>query len=242
VFELVNDETGESGNIFIDVDDSGERECVYQSIYTATDHYIMASDTKMMVGEMDTVGLDYNIYIKLKDGTTLLYNPFDWRYPELKFKSSDENVVTVDNHGTLYAHDIEEAEKEVTITVTDIDNNVSWDFYVTVRQLDTLLIGFDPTEDINAMSSTSDTLDRYSTKQKTYVINNSHDGYYMWVFSQRRIHYIKSTEDGNELAAELSSGFRVPMTNAVIKDGYFCYRSVSPILADDIRIKIKFAG
>ena len=29
--------------------------------------------------------------------------------------------------------------------------------------------------------------------------------------------------------------------DAVIKDGYFCYRSVSPILAGEMNIKIKFA-
>ena len=92
------------------------------------------------------------------------------------------------------------------------------------------------------MSANSSTLSNYSIKNKVYSIPNIEDGRYLWIFSERRIHYIKSVEDENEeLAAELSSGFRVPMTNAIIKDGYFCYRSVAPILSGNMNIKIKFA-
>jgi hypothetical protein len=169
-----------------------------------------------------------------------LFNPRDWHFTELTFKSSDENILTVGKDGTLYAKDIADPEEEVTVTVEDIDRNVSCEFRVIVKYLDTILMGFDPTENLQDMSSENETIKPYSVKKGTYVVHNPENGYYLWVFSQRKIHYIKSTEDNNELAAELSSGFRVPMTNCVIKDGYFCYRSVAPILADDMRIKIKF--
>jgi len=57
----------------------------------------------MHVGEYDSLGADYNIFVVLKDGTTVLYNPVDWHFTELKFESSDESVVKVGKDGTLYA-------------------------------------------------------------------------------------------------------------------------------------------
>ena len=239
IFELVDD-GGESGNIFVDVDDTGERENVFESLWSSKDLYIIPSNSQLPLGKEDLQGYEYNIYAKLKDGSIVLFNPRDWHFTELTFKSSDESILTVGKDGTLYAKDIADPEEEVTVTVEDIDRNVSCEFRVIVKYLDTILMGFDPTENIQEMSSENETIKPYSVKKGTYVVHNPENGYYLWVFSQRKIHYIKSTEDNNELAAELSSGFRVPMTNCVIKDGYFCYRSVAPILADDMRIKIKF--
>lgn len=241
IFELVDDASGESGNIYVDVDDTGYKESEIESIYALRDAYTMASGTQLAVGGQDADGYDYNIYCVLKDGTTVLYNPQDWHFSELWFESSDENIVKVRQDGTLYAQDIDDMEKQATITVRDkYNDNAVFEYTVTVKLLDTLIMGFDPTVDINQMTSDKDTLNEYSCKAKTYVVHNPQDGYYLWIYSQRRIHYIKSVEDNNELAAELSSGFRVPMTNAEIKHGYYCYRSVSPILRDDMRIKIKF--
>lgn len=239
VFELV-DEGGESGNIYVDIDDTGEQEDLIESIYALKDRYTMASDTQLAIGGQDADGYDYQIYCTLKDGSTVLYNPLDWHFAELIFESSDEDLVSVNKDGTLYAHDVDTIQ-EATITVKDSQNtDIMYEYTVVVKPLDSLIMGFDPTVDINEMSPDKETMHMYSCKKKTYEIHNGHDGYYLWIYSQRRIHYIKSTEDNNELAAELSSGFRVPMTNAEIKNGYYCYRSVSPILKDDMRIKIKF--
>lgn len=239
IFELVHDETGESGAITIDVNSTGEREDVFDHIYVENDNYIMASSTSMRVGEYDSTGLDYNIYAILKDGSTVLYNPLDWHFTELEFSSSDESVVTVDKDGTLHAQDIDEAEKTATITVKDIDGKHSTSFVVTVKYMDTIKIGFLPKDELEDVTSLE--LGTYRIQTGTYSVANNKDGNYMWVFSQRRIHYIKGVEEDNELAAELSSGFRIPMTNAVIKNGYFCYRSAAPILSGDVKFKIKFA-
>lgn len=241
VFELVHDETGDSGNIVIDVDNTGNREHIIDSIYPENNDYIMASSTSMKVGEFDSMGLDYNIYVILKDGTTALYNPNDWHFTELKFSSSDESVVKVGKDGTLYAQDIDEAEKTATITVMDIDETVSAEYQVTVRYMDSIKIGFSLIDEAEDMSADDECLGLYKIKTGTYSVPNNQSGKYLWVFSQRKIHYIKSTEDNDELAAELSSGFRVPMTNAIIKDGYFCYRSAAPILSGTMKFKIKFA-
>lgn len=241
VFELVDDETGESGAITINPDATGEREDLFKHIYVENDNYIMASNTDMKVGEYDSTGLDYNIYVILKDGTTALYNPLDWHFTELKFTSSDESIVTVDKDGTLHAQDIDEPEKTATITVEDIDKKHSTTFNVTVKYMDTIKIGFADKDELDDVSASDEFLGKYKIQTGTYSVPNVKDGNYMWVFSQRRIHYIKGVEEDSELAAELSSGFRIPMTNAAIKDGYFCYRSAAPILSGNIKFKIKFA-
>ena len=201
----------------------------------------MASSTDMRIGEFDSTGLDYNIFALLKDGSTVLYNPLDWHFTELKFESSDETIVTVDKDGTLHAQDIDEAEKIATITVSDIDGHVSATYTVTVKYMDSIKIGFNQIESCDEIFSDSEGINNYRIKTGTYSVNNTTDGYYLWIFSQRKIHYVKSVEENDEVAAELSSGFRVPLTNAIIKDGYFCYRSVAPILKGTMKFKIKFA-
>jgi len=180
----------------------------------------------------------------LKDGTTVLYNPLDWHFTELKFESSDESIVKIDKDGTIHAQDINEAEAVATITVTDIDdvnNERACTFTVTVKYMDTIKIGFSPISSPEEISSDSAGINNYKIKTGRYSIMNEKSGNYLWIFSQRKIHYIKSVETNDELAAELSSGFRVPMTNSIIKDGYFCYRSVAPILNGTMNFKIKFA-
>ena len=189
----------------------------------------MASNTSMKVGEYDSTGLDYNIYVILKDETTALFNPMDWHFDEIKFASSDENIIKVDKYGTLYAQDINQAEAVATIILSNADNSINSTFTVTVKCMDTIKIGFNSTADSDEINASSDGINNYKIKTGCYSVNNANDGYYLWIFSQRKISYIKSVEDNDELAAELSSGFRVPMTNAIIKDGYFCYRSVAPI-------------
>lgn len=242
VFELVDDDSGESGNIIIDTDSTGARENVLANIYAESDDYMMATRSKMLIGEHDVNGENYNIYATLKDGSVALYNPSDWHFNELLFSSSNPEVLSVGADGTLYAHELESGfEETVQITVKDIDNNVSYTFNVTVKDMDTLLMGFSPKDDIEQVDPSDDFLVEYSAKDKWYALPNGERAQYLWIFSQRRIHYIKSTDDFSELAAELSSGFRVPMTDAIIHGGYYCYRSAAPILDGTMNIKIKFA-
>ena len=106
VFELVDDDSGESGNITIDTDNTGARENVLANVYTEHDDYVMATRSKMLVGEHDVDGLDYYIYATLKDGVVALYNPSDWHFNELIFSSSNPEVLSVGADGTLYAHEV----------------------------------------------------------------------------------------------------------------------------------------
>lgn len=238
VFDLVDTETGESGAITLDVDSTGERENVINYIYTEHSVYRMADDSILHVGDFDLDDKQYNIYVKLKDGTTVLYNPYDWRYNRLAFESDKPEILTVDEEGHLHASEVTEpTEVNITIINTD-DDTVRGTFKVIVVPTESIFIGYSNKSDVSTISPTE--LREYSTRVNTYVVPNFVRGDYMWVFSQKRIHYIKSLDDNKEKVAELSSGFRVPMNNYGKKDNYFVYRSAAPILMDQTHIKIIF--
>jgi hypothetical protein len=240
VFELV-DEGGESGDIYLDVDDTGDDENLIDSIWTEEAEYTIATNSQVLLGGYDLYDKQYNIYLKLKDGSIVLYNGNNPNIAKLTFTSDDEEALTVDKNGTLHGMDFDEVLRETHVTVADKNNTVSYTFTVNVKKIDTIKIGFLENSNIEALDVNDTDLNEYDVKAISYSIPNSIDGDYLWVVSQRRIHYIKSIEPERDLVSELSSGIRVPMLNAVIKDGYFCYRSVSPILAGEMNIKIKFA-
>lgn len=241
IFELVDDESGESGNIILDVDDTGNRQNVIDGIYTEHDNYTMADDSNLPVGDFDLNDKQYSIYATLKDGSTVLYNPYDWRYNKLVFESSNPDIVSVDDKGQLHSYPVYESTT-VTITVKNADDDKCvYKYKVTVVPADSIKIGFSAIDDIYQMYSTDVCLKEYSTRKNYYTVPNTTSGRYMWVFSQKKVHYIKTTETDMDRIAELSSGFRVPMISYGKKDNYFCYRSAAPILEDNMNIKIKFS-
>lgn len=237
IFELV-DCGGDSGPITIDTDSTGERENLINSIWTEYAEYRQADDTVLHVGQFDLDDKQYVIYVQLKDGEKIMYNPDDWRYNKLIFESSRPEILEVDNYGHLHAAVVEKAE-EVTVTVKcEDDPTVAWTFKVTVVPTESIKIGYvDASELINV--DINDLTD-YSTRVDKYTIERGNDGDYLWVFSEKRIHYIKSIEDGMDKIAELSSGLRVPMMDCGTRDNYFCYRSAAPIKRNRTNIKIIF--
>lgn len=67
-----------------------------------------------------------------------------------------------------------------------------YSFKVTVVEMDTLKIGFDEEDDINYIDADDEFLMDYNAKSTSYIVpNNLLDGGYMWILSQRKIHYVK---------------------------------------------------
>ncbi len=248
IFELVDDETGESGNVLISVDDTGNRENVFSSIYTYVRDYKMATDSTLAVGGKDLDGVDYKIHLTLKDGSNIMYTPYDWHFNELQFSSSDEEALTVGTDGKLYAHNFTEGSRDVVVTVNDIDNNVAYQYNVRVVKIDSIKMGFSTISSEFEMTYEDPCLELYGVEPNIYTVTNpipegstaAASAKYLWVFSRRRIQSIESVVDGQDLVAELSSGIRVPTLDAVIMGGHFVYRSVAPILGGDMNIKIEF--
>lgn len=218
----------------IDIDDTGNNINQIDALYADSRNYVMATNSDMKLGECDTVGTDYNIYAILLDGGTVLYNPYDWHFNKLEFSSADPDLVSVDKFGTLTAYDFDEdvTSKSTVITVTNADdNNIYFEYTVTVKKLDVIKIGFNKEDDYSFIHSDSSGIGEFNVKAGHYTIFNGEKGSYLWIFSQRMIHYVKNIEGEDGKVSELSSGFRVPMmTSPKPVDGYFCYRSTAPIL------------
>ena len=236
VFELV-DEGGESGAITIDTDSTGEKENVITGIYSESDSYTMAADSTLPLGDLDAEDKPYNVYVTLADGSTAIYNPYDWHLNELIFESENPEVVSVDPHtGELTAHEVEE-DTIVRINVKDADDgSIEYSFTVMVKPMYVIKIGFSPISNVDEMTSDNERLHNFNGKNNVFSPINQYDGDYLWIFSQRRINYIKSIEDNEIKVSELSSGFSYDK-----KDNYYCYRSVAPILSGRMNIKVKFA-
>ena len=67
-----------------------------------------------------------------------------------------------------------------------------YSFKVIVVEMDTLKIGFDEEDDINYIDADDEFLMDYNAKSTSYTVpNNLLDGGYMWILSQRKIHYVK---------------------------------------------------
>ena len=259
VFKLVDgenpEECGESGPIYIDVDDKGTKERQIETVFKRDiDCFYMNADSTMKMGGKDLNQNIYQIVAKLKDGSTVLYNPEHWPFDNLIFESEDPDIVDVDQFGTLYAKSIpwsykekalhymkkfdpfykdesviynndgdprpigddslcanEDTHYEPDTMVVEPDSGMAreWPstkiyvklidsedivccFTVTVMEMDTLKIGFDEEDDVAYIDYDDEFLKDYSAKAASYTVPNSLlDAGYMWILSQRRIHYIK---------------------------------------------------
>ena len=214
----------------------------------------MVTDSNLNVGEIDVVGNDYNIYVTLKDGSKILYNPSDWDFNQLVFESENPDLVSVDKLGNLTSYNFEVcndeneepidtayAQTRIIIRSTDAENGDPYGWFdVQVRKMDSLKIGFCNTDEPSLVDISK--LLNCSCNDKHYSVVNPLSSSYLWVLSKRKIQYIKSVDETESQLSELSSGFRVPMIeyNSPI-NGYFYYHSTAPILYGKMNVKIKFA-
>jgi hypothetical protein len=229
VFELV-DCGGESGPITLDVDSTGEKEGVVESLYTSD--YVLPINDTLAIGDMDSKGTEYNIHAVLKDGTDVLYNPLEWKYDQLIFTSHDTDKLTIDPDGTIHTHNITEPEEVVKVTVKsklpydeETDKYATYTFNVTIQKLNIMYMGFNEASSKQDISASDEWFNKYDADAPSFTIRNYNDGDYLLILPQRNIAYIKSVEE--DKFADLSSGFRVPTTSLGTKNGFFCYRSTA---------------
>lgn len=231
VFELVDDYTGESGNITISIDDTGSRENVINTIKSENNIYTLIGGDIMRLGDADIDNKIYNIYVQLKDNTQVVFNPYDWRFNGLLFSSSDETVLRVDVDGCIYTYPVPEGEdqRQVTVYVQDEDDtDVKHEFKVIVKNSDTALkMGFSKAETVSAIEDSE--LAYYDAQQSfDYSVTNDEAGKYLWILTQREIDNVAS------------SGFYVPLLDPVVKDGFYAYRSAAAILEGEMKFVIKY--
>ena len=227
VFELVDDFTGDSGNITISVDDSGEIEDMITGIEIEHNEFVVRQFSSFGIGDDDVEGNRYFVYANLKDGTSALYNYYKWNFNQLVFSSSNPEVARVDQDGTIHTTESGPYRREAIITVQDKANlEINAQFKIIVKNLeDNMRIGFDFAETVDELS-----LDNLTTeeivKDGTYSVNNDEDGKYLWVVSPRKINHIEN------------GGFYIPTTQPVLKDGMLYYRSAAAILKGEMNFVV----
>ena len=227
VFELVDDYTGDSGNITIDVDDSGTMDSMISSISTQHTSYTMRQNDALHLNDDDAEGNLYAIYAELKDGTNTSFNGYTWNLNKLIFSSSDDSVVMVDQNGTIYSSSTSGENKQATITVQNADDlSVKAEYTIIVKTFgNNMKIGFDFANNVDEIESSSMQLFE-ATGNGAYTVVNDEDGKYLWIASPMKI------------SGFTSSGFSIPMEEIGIKNGLTWYRSVSAILSGEMNFVI----
>ena len=241
----------------IDVDTKGddrknmpEIEAIYTTLFSK-ECYTLVMGQDLRVGAQDINEREYRIYVRLKDGSTLLYDPTDWKYDNLKFESSS-CAVTVDKNGTLHGHCLSKRTC-VTVSYGEGVNKVKTSFCVKVDPVIPLYVGFSADGSFNNIAKTKDgwtkggsewDVSKRQALDGVVDIYNNVCGGYLFIMSQRKIKYIESY--GEDI---VSSSVRLPIVPGNKKvDNYFVYRSVAPIISrspiptgNDVKFKLVYA-
>lgn len=134
VFTLVDDDSAINGDVTIDVDNDKLVNSDMTAINTFRNitNYYMYSNSNLMLGQKDNNGNKYQIEVELTNGSTLPYNPENWPYDELTFRSANTDILEVMQDGTLISHNPIN-DTEVVITVENKrDSRIKVQFTVTV--------------------------------------------------------------------------------------------------------------
>ena len=134
VFSLVDDETGMSGDLVVDVDNNHVLSTNVFELSTSYKSYTISSGNTLKVGQKDQNGKDYTIYGKVED-QVVKFIP-GWQYDDLVFTSSKPSVLSVDPiDGTLRANTVEDPQTVVITAMNGKDNTICTKFTVTVSKV-----------------------------------------------------------------------------------------------------------
>lgn len=227
VFNLVCDESGQDGDIIINLDENIEDNSITR-IDPVIDTLYLEEGSSLSIGQKDLMGNTYEIDLYLNDGSKIKYNPSDSKYI-LNFESDDE-ILTVNSNGQLQAGQVDE-EKVVIVTITS-DNDIVSEFTVHIQKKQSQYIGFANTT--NALELDFESVDSESRKLFTEVDNmegehhveNFNSGYYLWIISTK------------EISSVSSSSFSVPLSEPQRLDDYYCYYCLNQLINTDFTINI----
>lgn len=238
VVTIVDDNSGVTGNITIDLDTNTLEDSEIKEIFMNpnSNHLYMRAGTNLSIGEKDINGTPYNIRVMLENGSYVDYDPATWTetFSELTFTSEDTTSLRVDDSGRLEALDIAETQ-DVHVTVDAPGLAVlPYTFTVTVLTGGNVdYIGFANTTDVNNLDIQS--LDEVPNIFATHFLENTVDGSYLWICSRENIMDI----DSADIYARMSNTFDVPLVDKGVKDGYHCYVCPNALIASKFDITVE---
>lgn len=139
VFNLVDDETGMSGDLTIDVDYNKIIGREVTKIVVTNPALTVNSNDTLIIGENDITGTLYEISTIVSDNVVKIYNPKDWQYDKLEFISDNEDVLTINENGKITTKEVE-VDTTVKVTVRNsVNPDVMYEFYVLIKTNKTMV-------------------------------------------------------------------------------------------------------
>ena len=218
VLQLVDDKSGASGDITLDVDKDDLMNKNILSIRVKND-LNMYGNTSIRLGELDTRDHQYYIEVELENGSVLEYTPDNWPYELLDFHAAKTGVITIDQHTGLIKALDQNDTVSTYVTVSAKNNEVSTGFNVTVVGGDYDYIGFLPvrpfpenmeddykygfnrkdqsfeTKDQEAFNAVGvenvnlALLTKVDSLTEATTVENDTDGQYLWIVTRQPILY-----------------------------------------------------
>ena len=262
VIELVDDNTGVSGDITLDVDtnDIENRDIIAIRAKDLTIH----ENTKFNIGDKDIKGRKYSIEVDLENGSTVEYDPTNWPYGPIELTPTNNDIIEIDQStGTIHSFE-NDATASTTVTVAAKNGNVDYTFNITIIGGGYDYIGYLPVrpfpkemeddrkyhfdrddqgfESDDQENITKIGVEYVDTKMLTkskdlsngITIQNDIDGQYLWIVTRRPIEYAANINIST--TSNAIHTFNIPLTTPQKKndDNKYYYCCPNPIKANKI--------
>ena len=264
VIELVDDNTGASGDIILDVDIDGVDNRNIIAIRIKHEDLTMYGDSRLNIGDKDIKDHKYSIEVDLANGSTVEYNPDNWPYESIEFTSTNSDVVEIDqNTGIIHSFEHDKTNSTI-ITATAKNNSVSATFKVTViggsydyigylpvrpfskemeddhkYHFDRDDQGFENDDQEDVIKIGVDHVDiNLLTKSKDLsngvTIENDTDGQYLWIVTRLPIEYAANIN--SSIDSNIIPTFSIPLTTPQKKhnDEKYYYCCPNPMKANKV--------
>ena len=262
VIELVDDNTGISGDITVDVDtnDIENRDIIAIRAKDLTIH----ENTKFNIGDKDIKGRKYSIEVDLENGSTVEYDPTNWHYGPIELTPTNNDIIEIDqNTGTIHSFE-NDATVSTTVNIAAKNGSVDSTFNVTIIGGGYDYIGYLPVrpfrkeieddykyhfdrddqgfESDDQENITKVGVEHVDTKMLTkskdlsngITIQNDIDGQYLWIVTRRPIEYAANINIST--TSNSIHTFNIPLTTPQKKndDNKYYYCCPNPIKANKI--------
>lgn len=262
VIELVDDNTGVSGDITVDVDtnDIENRDIIAIRAKDLT----IYENTKFNIGDKDIKGRKYSIEVDLENGSTVEYDPTNWPYGPIELTPTNNDIIEIDQStGTIHSFE-NDATVSTTVTVAAKNGNVDYTFNITIIGGGYDYIGYLPVrpfpkemeddckyhfdrddqgfESDDQENTTKVGVEYVDTKMLTkskdlsngITIQNDIDGQYLWIVTRRPIEYAANINIST--TSNTVHTLNIPLTTPQKKndDNKYYYCCPNPIKANKI--------
>ena len=262
VLMLVNDNTGASGDITLDVDKDDILNKNIIDIRVKTHDLYLYGGNQIRLGEQDKKDHYYIIEVELENGSVLEYTPGNWPYEKLQFVATKSSVISIEEETGIIRAINQENTNSTYVTVKAKNNDITTGFNVTVVGGDYDYIGYLPVRPFAANveddtevgfnrtdqsyednsqehytatgveAVNTDDLKRVDDLTKPVQVENTRDGQYLWIVTRRPIAYAANITDNG--TTDLNSAIYVPLTKyqQKLNDSKYYYCCPNPMSAN----------